>query len=79
ARCSPPRAPTDDQIARPSKAPWVSRIRARNSRRGKKRYTWIPYPYELQIYASTPRSISSLTTPFLVSGCLGIHRTPFFV
>ena len=26
---------------------------------------------------STPRSISSLTTPFLVSGCLGIHRKPF--
>ncbi|PHU10125.1 hypothetical protein BC332_21985 [Capsicum chinense] len=23
---------------------------------------------------STPRSISSITTPFLVSGCLGIHR-----
>ncbi|CAN4128552.1 unnamed protein product [Withania somnifera] len=28
---------------------------------------------------STPRSISSITTPFLVSGCLGIHRKPFLV
>ena len=28
---------------------------------------------------TTPRSISSLITPFLVSGCLGIHHKPFFV
>ncbi|OWM78534.1 hypothetical protein CDL15_Pgr016258 [Punica granatum] len=28
---------------------------------------------------STPRSISSLTTPLLISGCLGIHRKPFLV
>ncbi|EYU35930.1 hypothetical protein MIMGU_mgv1a017046mg [Erythranthe guttata] len=28
---------------------------------------------------STPRSISSIAMPFLVSGCLGIHRKPFFV
>ncbi|MFQ6646134.1 hypothetical protein Gotur_018999, partial [Gossypium turneri] len=28
---------------------------------------------------STPQSISSLNMPFLVSGCLGIHRKPFLV
>ena len=26
-----------------------------------------------------PRSVSSVSTPFIVFGCLGIHRKPFFI
>jgi len=35
----------------------------------------------LRIYAyfQLPEAFSSLTTLFLVSGCLGIHRKPFLV
>ncbi|THU43026.1 hypothetical protein C4D60_Mb00t03410 [Musa balbisiana] len=48
---------------------------------------WIQQQFERLTYSgisgsmlfSTPRSISSLATPFLVSGCLGIHRKPFLV
>ncbi|QHO46321.1 uncharacterized protein DS421_6g186360 [Arachis hypogaea] len=48
---------------------------------------WIQQQFERLTYSespdlrlfSTPRSISSLTTPFLVSGCLGIHHKPFLV
>ncbi|KAM2946626.1 hypothetical protein FF1_033840 [Malus domestica] len=48
---------------------------------------WIKQQFERLTYSGisgstlifTPRSISSLTTPFLVSGCLGIHRKPFLV
>ncbi|KAL2243497.1 UNVERIFIED_CONTAM: hypothetical protein Sindi_0467700 [Sesamum indicum] len=46
---------------------------------------WIQQQFERLPYSgipdlclfSTPRSISSITTPFLVSGCLGIHRKAF--
>ncbi|KAM6570997.1 hypothetical protein CsatA_015077 [Cannabis sativa] len=48
---------------------------------------WIQEQFERLTYSgisgsllfSTLRSISSLITPFLVSGCLGIHRKPFLV